>query len=306
MQHIETQILGQTVHADTLFFTWACMGFILLLSVFLVSGLSANVDKFGKRQFFAEGIFSFIRGLTRDQIGKRGDHYVFFIGSIFLFILVNYYAGLLPWKMGSLFEWWPQMPVHEVATAAAEHGSEVAGAAAHEAVEHASHPWHGASPCADINVTAGMALLAVLAYFLTGIFIGGSKYLAHNYSPFLIKDSKGSFVKNLLSLQVEIPFSNKKAIFLNLHCLIEIADLVVRPLTLSLRLLANTVAGEILLATFITFTLLAPAIIPLPGVVLAFEVAVGLLQAFIFSILSTVYIGVAVKHAEHLVHDDHH
>ena len=52
MQHIETQILGQTVHADTLFFTWACMGFILLLSVFLVSGLSANVDKFGKRQFF--------------------------------------------------------------------------------------------------------------------------------------------------------------------------------------------------------------------------------------------------------------
>lgn len=284
MQHIETQILGQTVHADTLFFTWACMGFILLLSVFLVSGLSADVDKFGKRQFFAEGIFSFIRGLTRDQIGKRGDHYVFFIGSIFLFILVNYYAGLLPWKMGSLFEWWPQMPVHEVASAAAEHGSEVAGAAAHEAVEHASHPWHGASPCADINVPAGMALIVVCVYFLSGALVGGFKYI-QEFLP--------------------VKFS-KKGISFNGMCLIEIMDLAVRPLTLSLRLLANTVAGEILLATFITFTLLAPAIIPLPGVVLAFEVAVGLLQAFIFSILSTVYIGVAVKHAEHLVHDDHH
>lgn len=284
MQHIETQILGQTVHADTLFFTWACMGFILLLSVFLVSGLSANVEKFGKRQFFAEGIFSFIRGLTRDQIGKRGDHYVFFIGSIFLFILVNYYAGLLPWKMGSLFEWWPQMPVHEVASAAAEHGSEVAGAASHEAVEHASHPWHGASPCADINVPAGMAIVVVCVYFLSGALVGGFKYI-QEFLP--------------------VKFS-KKGISFNGMCLIEIMDLAVRPLTLSLRLLANTVAGEILLATFITFTLLAPAIIPLPGVVLAFEVAVGLLQAFIFSILSTVYIGVAVKHAEHLVHDDHH
>jgi F-type H+-transporting ATPase subunit a len=276
MQHIETQILGQAVHADTLFFTWACMGFILLLSLFLVSGLSADVDKFGKRQFFAEGIFSFIRGLTRDQIGKRGDHYVFFIGSIFLFILVNYYAGLLPWKMGSLFEWWPQMPVHEVAAAAAEHG--------HEALEHASHPWHGASPCADINVPAGMAIVVVCVYFLSGALVGGFKYI-QEFLP--------------------VKFS-KKGISFNGMFLIEVMDLAVRPLTLSLRLLANTVAGEILLATFITFTLLAPAIIPLPGVVLAFEVAVGLLQAFIFSILSTVYIGVAVKHAEHLVHDDHH
>jgi F-type H+-transporting ATPase subunit a len=284
MQHIETQILGQTVHADTLYFTWACMGFILLAGVFLVSGLSADVDKFGKRQFFAEGIFSFIRGLTRDQIGKRGDQYVFFIGSIFLFILVNYYAGLLPWKMGSLFEWWPQMPVHEVASAAAEHGNEVAGAAAHEAVEHASHPWHGASPCADINVPAGMALVVVCVYFLSGALVGGFKYI-QEFLP--------------------VKFS-KKGISFNGMFLIELMDLAVRPLTLSLRLLANTVAGEILLATFITFTLLVPAIIPLPGVVLAFEVAVGLLQAFIFTILSTVYIGVAVKHAEHLVHDDHH
>ena len=96
-----------------------------------------------------------------------------------------------------------------------------------------------------------------------------------------------------------IKFNNGK-ISLNQMCLIEIMDLAVRPLTLSLRLFANTVAGETLLATFITLTVLV-----FPAFVLGFEMAVGLLQAFIFTILATVYIGTAVQHAEHLSHDHH-
>ena len=144
MHHITTQFFGQTVHADTLYFAWACMAVILVFCLFLVSGLNADTNKFGKRQFFAEGLFSFIRNLAKDQIGKRGDSYVFFIGTIFIFILVNYYAGLLPWKMGSLFEWWPQLPVHEAAhavqEAVAEHGHE-AVAAAHHGAEHVAN--HG-------------------------------------------------------------------------------------------------------------------------------------------------------------------
>ena len=282
MQHISTHLFGQTVHADTLYFTWACMGVILLFCLFLVSGLSADTNKFGKRQFFAEGLFSFIRGLARDQIGKRGDNYVFFIGTIFIFILVNYYAGLLPWKMGSLFEWWPQLPMHEAAGHAAEHGHEVAAAAAehgHQAVHHASHPWHGASPCADLNIPAGIAIVVIITYFLSGVFVGGFKY-----------------VQEFLPIKF-----TKKGIELNPLCLIELLDLVVRPLTLSLRLLANTVAGETLLATFISLVALV-----VPALVLGFELAVGVLQAFLFTILSTVYIGCAVQHAEHLVHDDHH
>ena len=305
MHHITTQFFGQTVHADTLYFAWACMAVILVFCLFLVSGLNADTNKFGKRQFFAEGVFSFIRNLTRDQIGKRGDNYVFFIGSIFIFILVNYYAGLLPWKMGSLFEWWPQLPTHEAAehvsqavhqagahvaehadnlvehakAQAAAHGHEAAAAAHHASSAHASHPWHGASPCADINVPAGIALIVVCVYFLSGALVGGFKYV-QEFLP--------------------IKFS-KKGIALNPMCLIEIMDLAVRPLTLSLRLFANTVAGETLLATFIGLVALL-----LPAAVLGFEMAVGLLQAFLFTILSTVYIGTAVQHAEHLVHDEHH
>ena len=251
MHHITGELLGRTVNIDTLFFAWACMGLIVTFGLFFTVGVSADTAKYGVRQHFAESIYDFIRGITREQIGKRADHYVFFIGSIFIFILFSYYAGLMPWKMGSLLSWWPQA-----------HG----------------HAWHGASPCADLNVPAGMALIVVMVYFLSGAYIGGFKYV-QSFLP--------------------INFSSK-GISLNLMCLIEIMDLAVRPLTLSLRLFANTVAGETLLATFVSLVALI-----LPIFVLGFEMAVGLLQAFLFTILSTVYIGTAVKHAEHLCHEHH-
>jgi F0F1-type ATP synthase membrane subunit a len=44
----------------------------------------------------------------------------------------------------------------------------------------------------------------------------------------------------------------------------------------------------------------------LPVAILGFEMAVGVLQSFIFTILTAVYIGSAVQHAEHLLHDEHH
>jgi F-type H+-transporting ATPase subunit a len=274
MDHITTEILGKTVHADTLYFAWACMAVILLVSFLLTVGISEDTSKYGSRQHFVELVFNFIRGIARDQIGKRGDYFVFLLGSIFIFILVNYYAGLIPWKMGSLFEWWPQLPSHELAV----HADHAVHHADH-AVAHHGHPWHGASPCADINIPAGMALIVVLTYFISGAAIGGFKYV---------------------QMYLPINFS-KKGVSLNLMCLIELMDLIVRPLTLSLRLFANTVAGETLLLTFIGLCALI-----LPAAILGFEMAVGLLQSFLFMILSTVYIATAVQHAEHLAHDAHH
>lgn len=252
MHHLETKLWGNVIHLDTLLFTWACMLLILLSSIFLVSGLKKELAQFGKRQFCAEMIYNFVHSLAKGQIGARVDNYVFFIGSIFIFILVNYYAGLMPWKLGAMYQWWPMI-----------HG----------------HPWHGASPCADINIPAGIAVLVIAVYLFTGVFIAGFRYV-----------------------QTFLPVNfTERGIKLNLMCLIEIMDLAVRPLTLSLRLFANTVAGETLLATFISLVAIL-----LPVAILGFEMAVGLLQAFIFTILATVYIGAAVQHAEHLLHDEHH
>ena len=89
-----------------------------------------------------------------------------------------------------------------------------------------------------------------------------------------------------------------------------ISTLFVRPLSLSVRLFANMLAGHLLLATFAVLSaamFTADAIYLRPFGVLpfallialtGFEVLVAALQAFIFTILAAVYIGLAM-HPEH-------
>jgi len=89
-----------------------------------------------------------------------------------------------------------------------------------------------------------------------------------------------------------------------------VSTLFVRPLSLAVRLFANMLAGHLLLASFAVlsagmFTAEAVFLKPfgvLPfGLLIAlmgFEVLVSFLQAFIFTILAAVYIGLAM-HPEH-------
>ena len=126
--------------------------------------------------------------------------------------------------------------------------------------------WEGSSPAADINVTAGMGLISLLTYIAAGIKNGGWGYVLNYFKPL-------GFVEWL--------------------------DMFVRPLTLSLRLFANTIAGEVLVAS-----ILGLVAVVLPMFALAFELFVGLIQALVFALLTTVYIGTAMAHSEHA--EEHH
>jgi F-type H+-transporting ATPase subunit a len=90
-----------------------------------------------------------------------------------------------------------------------------------------------------------------------------------------------------------------------------LSNFIVRPFSLAVRLFANMLAGHLLLVTFavLTDTLLLHNSIALfkPVAVLpaamdvamtGFEVLVAVLQAFIFTILTAVYVGIAM-HPEH-------
>jgi F-type H+-transporting ATPase subunit a len=91
-----------------------------------------------------------------------------------------------------------------------------------------------------------------------------------------------------------------------------LSNVILRPFSLAVRLFANMLAGHMLLVTFALLTnamlfaetkqlLLKPlTILPLFMLLFltAFEVLVGLLQAYIFTILTGVYIGLAA-HPEH-------
>jgi F-type H+-transporting ATPase subunit a len=89
-----------------------------------------------------------------------------------------------------------------------------------------------------------------------------------------------------------------------------ISTFLVRPFSLTVRLFANMLAGHILLVTFALLTeelvqgdsavLIPVGILPffMLMFITAFEVLVGFLQAYIFTILAAVYIGGAA-HPEH-------
>ncbi len=237
--HLTNEIIGQKVHMDTLVFSWTIMAAILFFSFIFTRSL--KIDGYGLKQTLLETVWGLINGLTSSQIpGNKGKNFIPLIGGIFIFTLFAYWIGLMPWKIGEAFSFWPKL-------------------------DNGEH-WEGSSPAADINVTAGMALISLLTYIAAGVKNGGMGYIMNYFKPL-------GFVEWL--------------------------DMFVRPLTLSLRLFANTIAGEVLVAS-----ILGLVAIVLPMFALAFELFVGLIQALVFSLLTTVYIGTAMAHSEHA--EEHH
>jgi F-type H+-transporting ATPase subunit a len=101
-----------------------------------------------------------------------------------------------------------------------------------------------------------------------------------------------------------------KALYILVTPIEFLSTFLVRPFSLAVRLFANMLAGHLLLVTFAVLTdtlLLAKAIYLKPVFILpaamdvgvtGFEVLVAVLQAFIFTILTAVYLGGAM-HPEH-------
>jgi F-type H+-transporting ATPase subunit a len=82
---------------------------------------------------------------------------------------------------------------------------------------------------------------------------------------------------------------------LPLMIVIELFAFLARPVSLSLRLAANMVAGHVLLKVLAGFAVSLPLfakIIPLPlvTILIGFEIFIAILQAYIFAILSCVYL----------------
>ncbi|MEM7262224.1 MAG: F0F1 ATP synthase subunit A, partial [Planctomycetota bacterium] len=83
---------------------------------------------------------------------------------------------------------------------------------------------------------------------------------------------------------------------------IEIMGHIIKPASLAIRLLANMVAGHLLLGVILSFAGFGAAIALISGtagVLLTFlEILVAFIQAFIFTFLTTVYLGMAI-HPDH-------
>lgn len=125
------------------------------------------------------------------------------------------------------------------------------------------HLAHGelASPNNDINMTAAMAVVVSIYYIYYGVRRNGFKFFF-----------KGFSIDGIIVT------------------LVDTLELFVRPFSLALRLFANILAGELLVATFIS---LFSIVVPLPFML--FELFVALIQALVFTLLSTTYISMAIQ-----------
>ncbi len=118
-----------------------------------------------------------------------------------------------------------------------------------------------ASPNNDINMTAAMAIVVSIYYIFYGVKRNGFKFFF-----------KGFSIDGIIIT------------------LVDALELFVRPFSLALRLFANIFAGEVLVATILS---LAAVAFPLPFML--FELFVALVQALVFTLLSTTYISMAIK-----------
>lgn len=82
---------------------------------------------------------------------------------------------------------------------------------------------------------------------------------------------------------------------------IEIISISVRPLSLALRLRGNMDGDHLILGIF---SELVPYIVPIPFY--AMGIFVSFLQAFVFTLLTMIYIGMATAHHDHGEHEHHH
>jgi len=125
------------------------------------------------------------------------------------------------------------------------------------------------SPTMYPYVPAGCAVASFLYYNMVGVqSVGVVKHLAHFVGP----------IWWLAPLMIPI----------------EIVSNLARPLSLTLRLYANMYAGEQVTSVFVTLTKLI-----IPVLFMGLHIFVALLQAYIFMLLTMIYVGGAIHEEEH-------
>lgn len=121
-----------------------------------------------------------------------------------------------------------------------------------------------AAPTSNLAATSALAVLVFLAVPVVGIRSRGALgYLKHYLAP--------------------------NPLLFPLHVISELS----RTLALALRLFGNMMSGHLIVALIVALTGL---VVPVP--LMALDLLIGLLQAYIFTILACVYIGAAIRVGE--------
>lgn len=220
-----------------------------------------------------EALVEFVRDtMVEPNVGRKWVHvWTPLVLTLFVFILAANAVGLIPiFEVVGLLDRFALHTDHESFLNRVLHG--------------------GTTATANFNVTAGLATITFLS-----IIVAGTK--AHG------------FVQHWINL---VP----KGLAWPLYFLlipIEIMGMFVRPFALTMRLAANMTGGHIAILAMLSFVFLFAELagraivgvgvglafsVPLAVGIMALEIIVVLVQAYVFALLSAVFIGMAI-HAHH-------
>jgi len=234
--------LGGLSITNSIFYGWICSVIIIIIFIWVARRITVK-PKGGFIQYVEVGA-DFITNLVVNAFDdkKKGRKYVPYFVTLFFFILVNNWLGLIP-GVGEAIQ--------------------VGGLPL-------LRPFTG-----DLDGTLAIGIVTMAVVYISSIRESGNirNYLRHFFvgSPL-----------NPLYLVIG---------------LLEMFTDMTRVFSLSLRLFLNVAIGEIVIAVFSYLGhVLAPAT-ALPFTLLEFFV--GALQAYIFCVLSIMYLAIAVNHAHH-------
>jgi F-type H+-transporting ATPase subunit a len=232
-----------------------------------------SVTNPSKMQNFVEWIVEFVQYIIKSNMDmKLGRKFLMLGITLIMFLFVGNMLGLL---LNVVTEHKHPTTVfgHEIVSQAKIQEEQAAYLANHPEDPELKHfagvpvAWWK-SPTADVSVTTSLAILVVFLVHFLGLTTNTRNYLVHYLEP-----------KMLLPL----------SFFLNI--IKELAKF----LTLNLRLWGNILAGEVLIGVIIT---MGPVGVVPMVVWLGYSTFVSIIQAFVFTMLTMVYLSMAL-HNEH-------
>lgn len=241
--------------------TWLVMALLVVLSWWATRKMSVIP---GNVQLIAESIIGGLYDFFGAIAGLHIKQFFPIVASLFLFILAANWVGLLP-GVGTI-GFYRSEKAAETAVVKPAPEAAVPKAAEEQRGKTEFVPLFRAAT-ADLNMTLALAIISVVAMQYYGFLNLGGHYL-------------GRFINFKDPIQFSVG-------------LLELVSDISKVISFAFRLFGNIFAGEVLLAVI---AFLMPFIVPLPF--LFMELFVGLIQALVFSMLSTAFFAVAVSHGE--------
>ena len=225
---------------NTLLASWVVVGVLVAIALVLSRGMrSVPTGLQNIFELFVEGFLNLMEGVFGSY--KKAEQYFPIIATIFLFVIISNWFGILP-------------------------GVGTIGFFEHHAGEQVFVPFLR-SAASDLNFTLALGAIAIILVNAAGF--GALGFKAHAGKFFTLKNPINTFVG-----------------------LLEFISEFAKMISFSFRLFGNVFAGDVLL---VIMGFLAPFGAPIPF--LRLEIFVGFIQALVFSMLTMVFISIAV--AEH-------